>query len=62
MRQPSHAPARPPVSAPRPGRSTPERPRGVHALSRKTWDKVRTAIRALAEDSARRPRPSPAQP
>lgn len=61
MRQPSHASPKPPASsAPRPG-AKPSRPRGVQGLSRKTWDKVRTAIRALAVDTPAPPRESPAR-
>lgn len=45
MRQNRHATAHPKPTPTQPSRET--RPQGVQGLSRKTWDKVRAAIRAL---------------
>lgn len=45
MRQNRHATAHPKPTPTQPRRET--RPLGVQGLSRKTWDKVRAAIRAL---------------
>lgn len=59
MRHPRHAHA-PRSTATRPSEDTSRRPLGVQRLSRKTWDKVREAIRAL--ERVQPAGPAPAQP
>lgn len=49
MRHTRHATGHPKPTPTQPARET--RPRGVQGLSRKTWDKVRAAIRALQATS-----------
>lgn len=59
MRHPRHAHV-PRSTATRPPEDPSRRPLGVQRLSRKTWDKVREAIRAL--ERVQPTGPAPAQP
>lgn len=47
MRHTRHSVQSKPTSHPRPEHATSARPLGMQRLSRKTWDKVRAAIRAM---------------